>query len=83
MNDNTIRGMSFACWINKTKDTLRICNISCFSAAKIDTRTRISITCIRVPNLPVLLSTRLVLDNHCHKDLHQRISNSGSLPKLG
>jgi len=41
-NDSIIRRMRFACWINKAKNTLSImCSTSCFSTAKIVTRTRL------------------------------------------
>jgi hypothetical protein len=37
----TMRRMRFACWITKAIDTLRICNVYCFSPAKVVTRTRL------------------------------------------
>jgi hypothetical protein len=47
-NDSIIRRISFECWITKATDTLsRICNISCFSTAKMVTQTRLNITFIR------------------------------------
>ena len=33
---------SFACWVTKATDTLRVCNTYCFSTATVVTRTRLS-----------------------------------------
>jgi len=43
-DDNKIQRMGIACWIPKATKTLRICNIYCFSTAKIVTRKRVSVT---------------------------------------
>ena len=39
-----IWGMRIACWILKPANTLRICNIFCFSTATMVARTRLSVT---------------------------------------
>ena len=42
--DSIIRRMRVACWITKTADTLRICNIYCFSTARMVARMGLSVT---------------------------------------
>jgi hypothetical protein len=51
-NDNVIRRMRFAYWINKATDTLRIFKTSCFCAAAMGRRKPLNVTFIRI--LPVL-----------------------------
>jgi hypothetical protein len=36
--------LRIACWIPKATDTFTICNIHCFSTAKVDARTRLNFT---------------------------------------
>ena len=43
-DDSIIRCMRLACWITKATDTLRICDICCFSAALMVAGTRFNIT---------------------------------------
>jgi len=51
-DDNIIRRVRFACWIEKATDELRICNIYFFSTAAVITRERLNVTLIRI--VPVL-----------------------------
>jgi hypothetical protein len=47
-DDNQIRRMRTARCITKVTDTLRILNTYCFSTVKMDKRTRLSLTFIRI-----------------------------------
>jgi hypothetical protein len=53
--NNMIGRMRFACWITKAKDTLKLYNTYCFSAAAMVARTRLSVTFVR--------TVHFVLDN--------------------
>jgi len=44
-DDSVIWRIRFACWIPEVTDTLRICNIYCFSRATVVTGTPLSVTC--------------------------------------
>ena len=43
-DDNTVRRMRFACWINNTTIALGMCSTYCFSATKIILRKLLNIT---------------------------------------
>ena len=50
-DDSIMRRMHIACWRNKTADTLRICNVCCFSTATMVARMGLSVTfCLHCPS---------------------------------
>jgi hypothetical protein len=45
-DDKIIQGVRFACWVSKATDTMRLCNIHCFSTVTMVTEKRLSVTFI-------------------------------------
>ena len=50
-DDSVIRRMRVACWITKTADTLRICNMYCFSTTRMVARMGLSVRSVCIASL--------------------------------
>jgi hypothetical protein len=50
-DDNIIRRMRTVCWITNYKHTLTVCNIYCFSRAKMVSRRSLNVMFIRILNV--------------------------------